>query len=128
VTDDRKLHNASIIIYNLKEILLGWSNQKRDGQFTYHTWLKWEIYTFWLGSQKGGVLLQDLRIDERILKLIFKKYVTMCHVDSTRSRQKPVAGSCEHGNIPLGSIKAENFLCSDYYLLKNSIPWSQWVS
>jgi hypothetical protein len=23
VTDDRKLHNASIIIYNLKEILLG---------------------------------------------------------------------------------------------------------
>jgi hypothetical protein len=37
-----------------------------------------------------------------------------------------VAGCCEHGNEPPGSIKGEEFLdqLSDYKLLKNdSAPW-----
>jgi hypothetical protein len=31
-------------------------------------------------------------------------------LDSSGSRQRPVAGPCEHGNEPSGSIKAGNFL------------------
>jgi hypothetical protein len=38
-----------------------------------------------------------------------------------------MAGFCEHGNGPSGSIKGEEFLdwSSDYYLLnKDNVPWS----
>jgi hypothetical protein len=36
-----------------------------------------------------------------------------------------VAGSCEHGNEPSGSIKGEVFLdlLSEYELLKDSAAW-----
>jgi len=39
----------------------------------------------------------------------------------------PVVGSCEHDNEPLDSIKGDEFLhyLSEYYLLKDSVPWSQ---
>jgi hypothetical protein len=39
-----------------------------------------------------------------------------CRLDSFGSRQEPVAGSCEHGNEPLGSITCVEFLdwLSDY--------------
>jgi hypothetical protein len=33
-------------------------------------------------------------------------------VDSSGSRQEPVAGSCEHGSKPSDFIMAENFLIS----------------
>jgi hypothetical protein len=36
--------------------------------------------------------------------------VRRCGLDSSGSGQGPVAGSCEHGNEPLGSIKGEEFL------------------
>jgi hypothetical protein len=42
-----------------------------------------------------------------ILKWILKKD---CGLDSVVSRYGPVAGSCEHGNESLSSIKGEEFL------------------
>jgi hypothetical protein len=36
-----------------------------------------------------------------------------------------VAGCCEHGNEPLGSIKCENL---EWLLRKGSAPWSKAVS
>jgi hypothetical protein len=42
--------------------------------------------------------------------------VGSCGLESSGSGQGPVAGSCEHSNEPLGSIKGEEFLdkLSDY--------------
>jgi hypothetical protein len=36
--------------------------------------------------------------------------------------------SCEHGNEPSGATKHGKFLgqLSDYHLLKDSVPWSQY--
>jgi hypothetical protein len=41
-----------------------------------------------------------------------------------------VAGSCEHNNDHFGSIRNESFLdhLSDYYLLKDSVPWSYFLA
>jgi hypothetical protein len=36
--------------------------------------------------------------------------VGSCGLDSSRSSQEPVDGSCEHGTELLGSIKGGNFL------------------
>jgi len=36
--------------------------------------------------------------------------VRECGLDASGSEEGPVAGCCEHGNEPLGSIKAGNFL------------------
>jgi hypothetical protein len=36
--------------------------------------------------------------------------VGRCGLDSSGSGQGPVAGSCEHGNEPSGSIKVGEFL------------------
>jgi len=47
-------------------------------------------------------------------------------VDSSVSKQGPVAGSCEHDNELSGTIKGGEFLgqLSDYQCLKKvSVPW-----
>jgi hypothetical protein len=36
--------------------------------------------------------------------------VGRCGLDVSNLRQGPVAGSCEHGNEPLGSIEGGEFL------------------
>jgi hypothetical protein len=36
--------------------------------------------------------------------------VGRCGLDASGSRQKPVAGSCEHGNESSGSVKGGEFL------------------
>jgi hypothetical protein len=36
--------------------------------------------------------------------------VAICGLDACGSRQEPVAGYCEHGNEPLGSIKCDGFV------------------
>jgi hypothetical protein len=36
--------------------------------------------------------------------------VGRCGLDSSGSEQRPLAGSCEHGNEPSGSIKDREFL------------------
>jgi hypothetical protein len=51
--------------------------------------------------------VEDLGIDGRIiLQCILGEYV----LDSTGSGWGSVAGSCEHGNEPSGSIKGGKFL------------------
>jgi hypothetical protein len=47
-----------------------------------------------------------------ILKWILRNSVGWCGFGSSGSGQGPVAGSCEHGNEPSGSIKAWSFLTS----------------
>jgi hypothetical protein len=48
---------------------------------------------------------KDLGTDGKIiLKWILGNGVEMCGLDASASGQKPVAGSCEHGNEPCGSI------------------------
>jgi hypothetical protein len=60
---------------------------------------------------KGRDCLEDLDNDEKIiLKLIFKKLSGRVGLDSIGSEQRQVAGSCDHGNEPLGSIKGRQFL------------------
>jgi hypothetical protein len=49
-----------------------------------------------------------------------------CGLDSCGSGEGPVAGCCEDGNEPSGSIRGEEFRdqLSDYLLLKeDSAPW-----
>jgi hypothetical protein len=36
--------------------------------------------------------------------------VGRCGLDSSGSGQGPVAGSCEHGSVPSGSIKGGEFI------------------
>jgi hypothetical protein len=36
--------------------------------------------------------------------------VGRCELDASGSGQGPMAGSCEHGNEPMGSIKGQEFL------------------
>ena len=68
------------------------------------------MYTgFWRGNLKERDHLEDLDVDERIiLKGIFKKLVVWHGLDWSDCGQ--LAGSCECGNGPLGSIKCEEFL------------------
>jgi hypothetical protein len=40
---------------------------------------------------------------------LYQTGVGECGLDSTNSGYRPVAGSCEHGNEPSGSIKGEEF-------------------
>jgi hypothetical protein len=59
-----------------------------------------------LESLKGVDHLEDLVVNGLIiLERIFENKVATYGVDSSGSRQGPVAGSCEHGNEPSGSIK-----------------------
>jgi hypothetical protein len=51
-----------------------------------------------------------------------------CETEAYGSGWVPVAGTCEHGNEPSGSIKGEEFLDqqSDYYFLKKGFAsWSK---
>jgi hypothetical protein len=52
------------------------------------------------------------------------------HNDVTRCYAGPPVGCCEHGNEPSDFIKGEEFLdyLIDYWLLKDSAPWSCLVS
>ena len=74
---------------------------------------KWEeVHTgFWWGNLRDGDHLEDLSVNERIiLKWIFEKWDGVHGLDRSCSGQGQVAGSCECGNEPLGSIKCGEFL------------------
>jgi hypothetical protein len=61
------------------------------------------------------------------IRMGLKEIGWRCGLDSTGAGYGPVAGSCEYGNEPSGSIKGGEFLdwLSDYELLKmDSAPWS----
>jgi hypothetical protein len=49
-----------------------------------------------------------------------------CGLDAYGSGSGPLAGSCEHGDGPSGSIKGRDFDWLSYYqiLEEDSAPWS----
>jgi hypothetical protein len=74
-------------------------------------WRKREMHTgFWWGDLREGDHLGDPGLDGRIiLKWIFKKWDGN-GLDWVGSVYGQVAGSCECGNEPPGSIKCGEFL------------------
>jgi hypothetical protein len=71
---------------------------------------------FWQKSWREDTTLWDLEVDEKTLH----KQIRECGLDSSCSRQGPVASFCKRGNEPSGSIKYGEFLyqLSNYWLLK----------
>jgi hypothetical protein len=62
-------------------------------------------------------------MDEKIIL----KWIFGYGLNSSDSGQGPVAGFCEHGNEPFGSVKGEQLLdwLNDCQLLmKDSLPWN----
>ena len=59
---------------------------------------------FWWGNLMERGHLEDLGVDGRILKLIFKKWVVGHELDRSRSGLGQLAGTCECGNELTGSI------------------------
>jgi len=62
----------------------------------------------WSENRKGRDHLEDPDLGWDIR--IFRNRMRRCGLDSPGSEQGPVAGSCEQGNKPLGSIKGREFL------------------
>jgi hypothetical protein len=66
--------------------------------------------TFWSANLKGRDCSEDVGVDRKIiLEWILGKEGGKVWLDSSGSEQGPVAGSCEHGNEPAGSIKGAEF-------------------
>jgi len=69
------------------------------------------MHTFFSVNSKGRDHLGDLGIDENvILKWISRKQRWGYWINLSGSGQEPVAGFCDRGNEPSGSVKAEEFL------------------
>jgi hypothetical protein len=70
------------------------------------------VYTgFWWGNLRKRDHLGDPGVDGRIiLKYIFRKWERRHGLDLSGSGQGQVAGCCECGNEPLGSIQYGEFL------------------
>jgi hypothetical protein len=79
-----------------------------------HVWEGRETRTkFWSENLKEGDHSVDLGVDGKtISEWILGNNVTRCGLDSSVLGQEPVAGSCEHGNEPSGSVRTGNFLIS----------------
>jgi hypothetical protein len=73
-------------------------------------WGRGEVCTgFWWGNRRERDRWGDPGVDGRIiLGWIFRKWV--CGLDWAGSGQGQVAGACECGDEPLGSIKHGEFL------------------
>jgi hypothetical protein len=66
-----------------------------------------EVFTgFWMGGSKGRDHWEDLGIGGRItLRRNLGRWGSMGELDSAGSGEGPMAGFCEVGNEPSGSIK-----------------------
>jgi hypothetical protein len=65
---------------------------------------------FWLGNLKGRDHSKDPGIDRRIiLEWILGNRVGRCGLEASGSGYGLMAGSCERGNEPSGSIKCGEF-------------------
>jgi hypothetical protein len=62
---------------------------------------------FWSEDQEEQDHLEDLGIDE---KIILGNRVERCGLYACGSGWEPIAGSCEHGNVSLGSIRVRKCL------------------
>jgi len=103
-------------------ILFGWSNREEwDGRGMYHVWGRGEAYTgFWWGKPRKRDHLEDPSVDGRIiLTWIFRSGMWGHGLDRCGSGYGQMAGTCEWGNEPSGSIKCGEFL------KKDSAPWSK---
>lgn len=66
---------------------------------------------FWLGNLKARDHLEHAGVDRRIiLKCSSKEYGDRSLIGLNWLRKRQVAGSCKHGNEPLGAIKCREFL------------------
>jgi hypothetical protein len=67
-----------------------------------------------MGDRRGGLResdhLEDPGVDRWILKWVFKNWGGGYGLDSSGSGEGHVAGPCEYGIEPSGSIKCEEFL------------------
>jgi hypothetical protein len=66
----------------------------------------------WLGDLKGkrSIGRRRLSCEDNIRMDPVENWVARCGLDVSGSGYGPVAGSCEHGNEPSGSIKGWEFL------------------
>ena len=87
---------------------------------------------FQCGTLRKGDHLENPDVNDRlILKWILDKWDEGHELDRSGSGQGQVAGSCECGNEPSGSIKCGEFvdwLRTSQLVRKDSAPWSQLVS
>ena len=91
-----------------------------------------EVYTgFWWGKLSERDHMEDTGVDEKIiLRWIFRKWDVGYGLDQSGSGWEKVAGTCENGNEPFGSIKSREFLDwlkTGWLLKKDSVPWSEEV-
>jgi hypothetical protein len=88
----------------------------------WHAWGRGQMFTgFWLGGPKARDHWEDLGIGGSITLLrTLGRYGSTGRLDSAVSGQGPVAGLCEHGNEPSGSIRKRNIFdkLSDCQLFK----------
>ena len=88
-----------------------------------HVWGGIEVYTgFWWGNMRERDNLEDPDVDWRI--------ILRCGgygLDRAGSGQGQLAGPCECGNKPLGSIKCGEFdqLQTGQLLKRDCAPWSE---
>jgi hypothetical protein len=78
----------------------------------WHAWKSSEMYTgFWWGKPEGRRLFgtPKRRLEDSI-RFYLKKRMKDHGSDLYGARQRPVAGCCECGNEPSGSIKCGEFL------------------
>jgi len=77
----------------------------------YHVWRREEVTTgFWCGNLRETAHLEDPGVDGRIiLGWIFRNGMWEHGLDRFGPRHGQVAGTCEYGNEPSGSIKYGEF-------------------
>jgi hypothetical protein len=80
--------------------------------YEFYPWRRGEVHAGFLrGDLREGDYLKDPAIDGKvILKWILKQWDGGHGLDRSGSGQGQVAGSCECGNEPSGSIKCREFL------------------
>jgi hypothetical protein len=74
---------------------------------TQHTWLKWEVYIFWLGRGKLSRRYAKVGVEDnskRRLKRMLKEQFLMCKVHSPDIGRNPNTESCERGSSMRGEI------------------------
>jgi hypothetical protein len=108
----RRLHNEELHnLYALANIII--VIKSRRMRWAGHVAHMGDVRNTKCSSQnlKGRDHAEDLGVDGRIiLERIMENRVGEYGLDSSGSGCGPVAGCCEHGNEPSGSVKGREFL------------------